>query len=191
VKSFLSGVFKHAKREGFLDGENPIRDVSAPGRPKKFKGPVYSMSDIATIVEAVAAQDIRSDIRSFAVVSVAAFTGLRLSELRGLRWKDYDGRSLHVGRSVWRTIVNETKMESSEASMPVLSLRQKVLNEHRARVKGGEEQYIFAGEKRGTPLNLVNLARRVIIPACQQYSEKIEESVQFKGMRSGALWLRT
>ena len=29
-KSFLSAIFKHAKRLGLLDGENPMRDVSIP-----------------------------------------------------------------------------------------------------------------------------------------------------------------
>jgi len=177
VKSFLSGVFKHAKREGFLDGENPMRDVSVPGRPKKFKGPVYTMHEIENIADAIA----RKDKKAFVVMSVAAFTGLRLSELRGLRWQDYDGQSLHIGRSVWRTVVNETKTESSQASVPVLPLLQKILNEHRVRVSGEGQQYMFAGERRQTPLNLANLARRVIIPACQEYSDEIQELVSWKG----------
>jgi hypothetical protein len=33
IKSFLSGVFKHARREGFVDTPNPMIDVSVPGRP--------------------------------------------------------------------------------------------------------------------------------------------------------------
>ena len=116
VKSFLSGTFKHAKREGFIDGENPVRDASVPGRPKKYKPPTYTMEAIENISEAVA----RKDMKAFAVIATAAFTALRHSELRGLRWSDYDGESLHVNRSVWRTVVNQTKTESSEASVPVL-----------------------------------------------------------------------
>jgi hypothetical protein len=38
IKVLLGGVFKHANGEGLLDGENPMRDVSVPGRPAKFKG---------------------------------------------------------------------------------------------------------------------------------------------------------
>ena len=30
LKSFMSGVFKHARVEGYLDDENPMRDVSLP-----------------------------------------------------------------------------------------------------------------------------------------------------------------
>ena len=40
LKSFLSGVFKHARVEGYLDDENPMRDVSLPRnvRRVKFRG---------------------------------------------------------------------------------------------------------------------------------------------------------
>jgi integrase len=177
IKSFLSGVFKHAKREGFLDGENPMRDVSAPGRSAKFRGPVYTMSDIESHLTAVG----KKDKKAFTVIMAAAFTGMRESEIRGLRWEDYDGSSLKVRRSVWRTTINQPKTESSEASVPVLPLLQKALNDHRARVNGRDDQYIFAGERRGTPLNLANLVRRVIAPALADYSNEIQQHVEWKG----------
>lgn len=177
IKSLLSGVFKHAKREGFLDGENPVRDVTAPGRSAKLRGPAYTMSDIESHLTAVG----KKDKKAFTVIMVAAFTGMRESEIRGLRWVDYDGASLNVVRSVWRTVVNQPKTESSEASVPVLPLLQKALNEHRGRVNGQDHQYIFAGERRGTPLNLANLARRVIVPALADYSNEIQQHVEWKG----------
>ncbi len=77
IKSFLSGVFKHAKREGFIDGENPVRDVSAPGRSAKFRGPAYTMSDIENHLAAVGKNKL-----AFTVIMVAAFTGMRSSEKR-------------------------------------------------------------------------------------------------------------
>jgi integrase len=57
-------------------------------------------------------------------------------------------------------------------------------NEHRARVNGHGEQYIFAGERRGTPLNLANLARRVIIPALAEYSDKVQHNIPWHGWHS-------
>jgi integrase len=176
IKSFLSGVFKHAKREGFLDGENPMRDVSAPGRSPKFRGPACTMSDIEHHLTAVGKNKL-----AFTVIMAAAFTGMRESEIRGLRWEDYDGTSLKVRRSVWRTLINQPKTESSEASVPVLPLLQKALNDHRARVNGRDDQYIFAGERRGTPLNLANLVRRVISPALEDYSNEIRQHIEWKG----------
>ena len=161
VKSFLSGTFKHALREGFLDGYNPIQNTSVPGRPEKFHGQVYTMSEIEAIAESVGSVN----MQALAVISVAAFGGLRLSELRGLRWSDYSGESLNVCRSVWRTHVGETKTVASQGSVPVLPILKRVLDEHRSRVNPRPEDYIFAGKRRGAPLNLANLARRVIIPA--------------------------
>jgi site-specific recombinase XerD len=61
---------------------------------------------------------------------------------------------------------------------------QKVLNEHRVRVNGHGEQYIFAGERRGTPLNLANLARRVIIPALVEYSDEVQHNIPWHGWHS-------
>jgi integrase len=162
IKSFLSGAFKHALRQGFLDGYNPMQNVSAPGRPVKFRGAVYSMTEISEISELVG-------LTAFVVISVAAFAGLRLSELRGLRWEDYDGQSLQIVRSVWRTHVGPTKTDASAASVPVIPILKKTLDAHKERVNGQPGQYIFAGERKGTPLNLANLARRVIKPALQQY----------------------
>ncbi|MGB2890284.1 MAG: site-specific integrase, partial [Candidatus Acidiferrales bacterium] len=166
IKSFLSGVFTHAKREGILDGENPMRGVSVQGRPTRPKMPVYEISEIEEMLTALPEP-------AHTVVAVAAFTGLRVSELRGLRWEDFDGESLHVRRSVWRRHVGATKTPESEASVPVLPFLKKALEKHRNWKSDGS--YIFAGEKFGAPLNLANLARRVIKPAIKA------KGVEWKG----------
>jgi integrase len=98
------------------------------------------------------------------VVAVAAFSGLRLSELRGLRWGDYSDESINVRRAVWRTHVGPTKTVEAEAAVPVLPILKRILEAHRGTVDSQPDNYIFAG-RRGQPLNLANLARRVIIPA--------------------------
>lgn len=180
IKSFLSGTFKHAKRQGILDGENPIRDVAVPGRAKKFQGEFYEISEIERMLVS-APEPART------VIGLAALTGLRLSEIRGLRWSDYDGESLKVSRSIWRTTVQAPKTDSSAETVPVLPLLQRALQKHRARVKPtSEDAYIFAGERRGAPLNLANLARRVIVPALQEYHEKNPNfpEVRWKGWHS-------
>jgi integrase len=101
------------------------------------------------------------------VVAVAALTGLRLSELRGLRWSDYDGESLRISRSIWRTHVSLPKTSESEASIPVLPELRIVLDRHRD--GASDNAYIFAGKRRGQPLNLANLARRVIQPRIAEH----------------------
>lgn len=98
VKSFVSGVITYALREGILDGANPMHPVKVPGRPKKFKGSAYSMEEIFAMSEAVEEFEKGRIKKKFAysevlpgtalaVIWTAAFAGLRLSEIRGLRWK--------------------------------------------------------------------------------------------------------
>jgi len=72
-------------------------------------------------------------MKAFAAISVAAFAGLRMSELRGLRWCDFNGESLKISRSVGRTHVGPTKTASSEESVPVLPILKKVLDERMPR----------------------------------------------------------
>ena len=161
AKAMLSSAFKHARREGILDNENPMRDTSVVGRPAKFKGPVYSLEEIEGLLIAPYGDD--GTART--VVATAALTGLRLSELRALRWSDFDGEMVRVARSVWRTHIGPPKTEDSEATVPVLPLLQKVLEKYRK--SAPDDAYIFAGERRGAPLNLANLAARVIKPAIE------------------------
>jgi integrase len=121
-------------------------------------------------------------MKAFAVISVAAFAGLRMSEIRGLRWSDYDGTSLTIARSVWRSHIGPPKTQASADSVPVLPLLKKVLDSHRVRVNGQDHEYIFAGEKNGAPLNLANLARRVIIPELANTAADQEgPAVKWKG----------
>ena len=169
VKSFLSGVFTYCKQEGILDGVNPMQGVRVKGRPSKPKMPVYSIEEIDMALYAL-----KEPARTIWIV--AAFSGLRVSELRGLRWGDLDGESLHVTRSIWRTHINAPKTSESEAAVPVLPAIARVLEEHRERCKNAtQDSYIFAGDKRGGPLNLANLARRVIKPSIE-HCKKCEKS---------------
>jgi integrase len=159
IKAVLSAVFAHAIREGVTDPPNPMHFVSVPGRPAHFKGEAYSLTEIETML-------VELDSVAKVVVAVAAFVGLRLSELRAIRWGDFDGENIHVRRSVWRTIVGPTKTVESEASVPVVPFLQDMLKEFRGDAQDSE--YIFAGERRGGPLNLHNLAARVIRPAIER-----------------------
>jgi integrase len=155
IRAVLSAVFTHALRTGVIDGTNPIHDTSVPGRPTKFKGHAYSLSEIEGMF--IATKGVPR-----VVIATAALTGLRLSELRGLRWRDFDGENISVERSVWRRHVGPPKNESSEGKVPILPLLQGVLKKHRGAAP--DDAYIFAGERRGAPLNLANLARRNIKP---------------------------
>jgi integrase len=141
------------------NGPNPLHGVSVPGRPKKYRGAIYTIKELTEMVDAV------EHPQAVVVISVAAFAGLRLSELRGLRWDDFDDERLHVRRSVWRSHVGPTKTEESEASVPVLPILRKILEDYREKIQPSPQDYVFHGPRRKTPLNLHNLTNRVIKPA--------------------------
>jgi integrase len=109
------------------------------------------------------------------VVATAAFTGLRLAELRGLQWRDFQDGRLSVKRTMWRTRESLPKTESSENTVPVLPILRSMLDNYRHFLEGLVEEgnlgkelnptdWIFAGERRGTSMNLPNLVRRTITP---------------------------
>jgi integrase len=208
IKSFLSGAFRHARAEGITDEQNPMRDVTLPKNVprRKFQGDTYTVPEIIKMMEYLYVYPV-----AFACVATAAFTGLRLAELRGLQWGDFDGKSLKVSQTVWHTQEGKPKNESSEASVPVLPQLGFILQNHRRHLEGlpaevnlgrtvKERDWIFAGEKRGTSLNLANLVRRVINPlltrcsvchkqkrehAQEEHAFQLDESIpKFKGWHS-------
>jgi integrase len=158
-KAFLSGGFKQAKRLGILDGINPIMDVSIPRVPEPEEDTyAYSLSEIKAML-AMLGEPART------VVLTAALTGLRKSELLGLTWENFDGKELSVTRSVWNGTVSEPKTRRSRSPIPVVKLLTDALEAHRLRagILAQPDLPIFQAGN-GKPLNLDNLARRVIAP---------------------------
>jgi integrase len=98
------------------------------------------------------------------VVATAAFSGLRKAEIQGLKWEDLKDGELHVQRSAWRTTsVQDTKTEASKGAVPIIPILAKHLEDHRNGFP--KEGFIFTGSRMGRPLDLHNLANRVIRPA--------------------------
>jgi integrase len=159
IKSFLSGVFKQAKRLGILDGINPMQDTSIPHTPEPEDTYAYSLVEVTRILTVLAEP-------TKTIVLTAALTGLRKGEIRGLCWADFDGKELNVRRSVWNSTVNEPKTNRSKAPVPVVRQLVDALNAHSLRmgVLAQPNLPIFQAGN-GKPLNLDNLARRVISPA--------------------------
>jgi integrase len=153
AKGFLSGAFRYAVRTGVLRF-NPMRETMLPKGRAIANGHAYTLHDIQRMLKALP-EPART------AVLVAALTGLRRSEIRGLRWEDFTGDELHVRRAVWGSHIGETKTESSSAPIPVLPVLRKALQKHRKRSAGA---FIFSGIT-GKPLVLANVTRRDIVPA--------------------------
>lgn len=153
MKGFLSGTFRYAVRIGLIRF-NPMREVMLPrtGKPM-HETHAYSIEEVHAMLK-VLPEPVRT------AILVAALTGLRHSEIRGLRWEDFTGTELRVRRAVWASHVNETKTPASAAPVPVLPVLKKALDAHKKRSLG---EFIFSGGT-GRPLVLMNVTRRTIIP---------------------------
>jgi integrase len=103
------------------------------------------------------------------------FTGLRMSEIKGLRWEDYDGEILNIQRGVVSGIVEDVKTKTSRASVPVIKTLKTVLASHLALNSG--DGYIFHGET-NEPMRFENLARRDIIPVLEK------KNIRWHGMHA-------
>jgi len=155
IKTGMSAIFSYAIRLGFIQGANPVRESKAEGlrnEPTKY---AYSLKEIQHML-AKLGEPART------VVAVAAFAGLRESEIRGLQWADYVGSELYVRRSLWRRHIGETKTAESKGGVPVIPLLRRILDQHKQ--GNGSSTWIFAGEKKHFALNLDNLCRRDMKP---------------------------
>ena len=155
VKGFLSGAFRYAVRTGGLRF-NPMRETMLPkgGKPMQNRR-AYTLAEIQAMLKVLAEPERTA-------VLLAALTGLRMSEIRGLRWDDYDGETITVKRSVWRTHVGETKTPGSAATIPVLPILSTALDKHNQRTDF-RTRYVFEG-RTGRPLVLANVTRFRIAP---------------------------
>jgi integrase len=160
IKWFLKAVFDVARLNDGYDPTlvNPFGEVKIPKTSKQKQPTRYvgldTVLDMLDVLDEPAAT----------TVAVAAFAGLRKSEIQGLRWEDLKDGELHVRRSAWRTTaVQEVKTEASAGAVPVIPILAEHLEDHRNGFPA--EGFIFTGEKMGRPLDLHNLANRVIRPA--------------------------
>lgn len=160
VKSFLSAVFRYARRQGILNFENPMRDVVLPKARLGGETYAYSLDEIMKMLDVLAEP-------ASTIVAVAGFAGVREGELRGLLWENYDGKQLSITRSVWRSHVLNPKTKASMVPVPmILQLREK-LNHHRVLTDNPRSGPIFPNSV-GKPASLARIAHYVIRPTLEK-----------------------
>ena len=160
IKSLLSGIFKHAKRLGAIDGINPIQDVSIPRGTESHDTYAYSLEEILQMLTVLPEP-------AATAVTTAAFTGMRKGELRGLLWENYSQTEIRVTQSVWEGFVTEPKTRKSKSPVPVIGPLAKKLDALRL-TQGNPESGLMFASRDGAPLDLDNLANRVIKPSLRR-----------------------
>lgn len=107
----MSVLFNHACRYEFFD-RNPIRLVRQSAKRKAAPN-VLTAGEIKTLVEEL-------ELREKTLVLLAASTGLRQSEMFGLKWRDidFDLKPINVTRSIVYGVVGQCKTEASQRPVP-------------------------------------------------------------------------
>jgi integrase len=166
IKNFVRGVFTWAINQG-LTVTNPMADTKAGGQTKqttkgldKRRLKVQASNNHAYGLDEVADMLDKLPEPARTVCAVAAFVGLSRSELRGLKWSDYDGTEIKVERKVWGKHIGSPKTEAREAGIPIIPQLSKILAAYKKKYPANTQDWIFRGEKLGNPLDLDNLSRR-------------------------------
>ena len=153
----LSGIFRFAVRKGWRS-DNPVVNLEADERPRveSKEKRILEVAEIHALIKATPA-------KYRPVIQTAVFTGLRLSELLGLRWGDVD-LARGVLRVRWQVTplggLSEPKTATSKREVVVFPELANVLREHRLRSPfSKDEDFVFASEV-GTPLMHSSVRRR-------------------------------
>jgi integrase len=168
----LGALLANAHRRGLV-ARNVVRELRSFDEQgvdnradKRQKGKLRVGVDIPTRQEIKALVDSLQG-RWRPMILTAIFTGLRSSELRGLRWIDVDLKKneLHVRQRVdqYREF-GAPKSGSGERTIPLPPIVANTLKEWKLACPKGRDDLCFPTSK-GTPENHANLINRGLIPA--------------------------
>jgi len=164
IRNLMSVLFNHACRYELFD-RNPIYLVRQSAKRRRAPT-VLIPSEIKALVDNLS-------IRERTLVLLAVSTGLRQSELFGLKWGDVDfaQKTMNVTRSIVYGVVGPCKTEASQKPVPVHPTVLKTLSEWRRTCRYTKsDDWVFASRRhRGrTPFWGQAILRRYIRPVAQR-----------------------
>lgn len=163
IRNQMSCIFNHAIRHELYDRANPIKAVRQGG--KRLRKPdVLSLDEMKSILSRIPSQLIRT------AMLVAAVTGLRRSELRGLKWEDidFDGLWIRVERGVVDSMITSAKSDESRRGCPMLpELRDALLAWREQSLHRADTDWVFAGISGKSPVWLCESLKTQVRPAVE------------------------
>jgi integrase len=111
----LHGIFKRAKRRKWI-AANPSEDAERVTLTRTGEFRVLSIEQVEACARAAEGS------QAAALIRVAAYTGLRLGELRALRWRDLDfaARTVHVQRNLPTNGAEKRPKSDKVRSVPLI-----------------------------------------------------------------------
>jgi integrase len=164
IRNLMSVLFNHACRYELFD-RNPIYLVRQSA--KRRKPPIVLLpSEIKSLVNNL-------ELRERTLVLLAASTGLRQSEIFGLKWEDIDfaQRTMSVTRSIAYGVVGRCKTESSQKPVPLHpTVAQALVDWKRCSAYTKPNDWVFASRwQRGRkPIQGQAILRKHIRPVSQR-----------------------
>lgn len=130
--------------------------------------------------------NVRSDFRNYYLIRF--FTGMRTSEIDGLKWKyvDFDRREILIRETLVKGHVETTKTIGSARAIRMSEPVFQAFIKHKVLSDTGSE-YVFCTSK-GTPLNYSNIAARIWYPTLKQLKLKRRRPYQTRHT-AATLWL--
>ena len=163
IRNLMSALFTHAMRYEWID-RNPIKLVRQSAKRERIPD-VLELWELQLLLT-------KLGVRERTLALLDAGTGLRVSELLALRWRDvgFDSLELNVTRSIWHQIVGDCKTEASAKPVPLDSYMADDLRRWRRQsAYSTDDDYIFASEtmKGKQPYWPDNLMKRHILPVAR------------------------
>jgi integrase len=112
IRNVMSVLFNHGLRYELLD-RNPVQWVRQSAKRKKIPS-VLEIKEVRSLLGALA-------LRERTMVLLDVVTGLRASELFGLKWTDinFNKNEISVTRSIVMQVVGSCKTEASQKPVPL------------------------------------------------------------------------
>jgi integrase len=143
IRNVMSVLFNHGLRHELLD-RNPVQWVRQSAKRKKIPA-VLEIEEVQILLGAL-------DVRERTMVLLDVVTGLRASELFGLKWADinFERNEISVTRSIVLQVVGPCKTEASQKPVPLDPFLARTLRNWRAHTKyKAATDWVFASPHSG------------------------------------------
>jgi integrase len=173
----LSSILRAAVKAGDLS-RNPIEGLELPkDRRGRRPKPTITPEQFANLIEAVS--------EPYAtMIFTAVWTGLRISELIGLKWRCIHADSITIEERYCRGDWSAPKTEASAATigvdpeviarllrLPTLTVEVRAgraIRKHKLVKSGGPDDLVFQSVQDGRPMNDQNILKRHLQPAARK-----------------------
>lgn len=190
IRILLKSIYAEAVEQDYVR-KNPARLLRVPATLRPVRKDILTTEQMKKLLGAAQGMD-------YAILLLLLTTGLRPSELFGIRWKSFDAEKklLHIVESVYRgaeRMFTKTTDQNSRQELQIVYLHDAVVNalqELRSSLpewRATPEMHIFSNEMNGGPLWKENWVHRNLNPiVCRAFhdgkcSEKNGTSTKCRG----------